>query len=451
MKDVRRLISQALEPVASKLDVSWTGIKSIRGLVPMPIETENALPLVARGVRWSRWFSGTISNTNTEIRKCRYADAKASIKSESKSNRIRKIQKCLFTNEKMRWSMKRYLNQGTFWADSTRCRTSAVFGHILYPLYQSRQIMQKYEQRGTTRSSRGIPKLFTSARREFLAPFPFQKNVFLRRSPEASREKEELCVRLKPSQQSDRHAHTRIFPPMVLCVHINKTTQEVSLRSVRLAVEENQFDLLLPEKVADIRFCAEVYIPSLSQFDPLITHFIESNKSNILNQESFVTPANLTVSIPAHAIREAPTPADGKRNKSSGIKTESDVLVEYTFTSFEHRSSLSGWDSKKEKLLQYTMVDGGRTSGRREEIRMLDSHRPEHAKIENWKEFYNAAMNFVDAIDGLRILETEFNTDEFTQANLDVSLTGRPDVHLGPPPLLHSVINFKAARALTGD
>lgn len=260
--------------------------------------------------------------------------------------------------------MTQSANPSEHWADSSLCESSAVFGYILYPM------LKALEARRTTHIAKGNnANDYLNSQHEFLTKLPGLRS-FLQHSRLANiEESEELRIRLFPDQETGTKCQTNIFPDLDISLDINRRSEKVSFSSSRLVLPEGEVHLLLPDEGTDIRFLSRSFVPSGEQLSPRISTFIENSNLNVFGQERLRTPTNLTVSVPSHAIRPVSETNDDAITKTRGPETGPDILVNYTFARLEHRSSFSG------KIfggsVRYTVIEAGKTGGKREELRMV--------------------------------------------------------------------------------
>lgn len=252
----------------------------------------------------------------------------------------------------------------THWAGSSLCESSAVFGYILYPM------LKTLEARRTAHIAKGnVPDDISNSEQEFLTKIPGLRSFLQRSGLTDIEEGEELRIRLFPDQGVGTEGQTNIFPDLDISLDINRRSEKVSLASSRLVFPELEVDLLLPDESTDIKFISRSFVSLGEQLSPRISTFIENSNLNVFGQERLRTPTSLTISVPSHAIRPVSGTKDDAANKTIGSETGSDILVNYTFARLEHRSSFSGKLSGAS--VQYTVIEAGKTGGKREELRML--------------------------------------------------------------------------------
>lgn len=279
------------------------------------------------------------------------------------------------------------------WADSSLCESSAVFGYILYPM------LKALEARRTAHIAKGnIPDDFLNSEQEFLTKLPGLRSFLQRSGLKDIKEGEELRIRLFPDQEMGTEGQKNNFPDLDISLDINRRSEKVSLASSRLVFPEGEVDLLLPDEGTDIKFTSRSFVPLDKQLSPHISTFVANSNLNVFGQERLRTPTSLTISVPSHAIRPVSGTKDDATNKTIGTIGSgigADILVNYTFARLEHLSSFSGKLSGAS--VQYTVIEAGKTGGKREELRMLmqaptfASQAPRPARVAELGRFVEAA------------------------------------------------------------
>lgn len=399
LDDVQRLLSQTLQPSAPKKSFSyWTGNPKLEDSVPSPIEIGKGLPLVARGTQWSRWTGGVSRKSgSTEGSKREDRDeAMSNVTTRSVKNEVvfKRVRASLLDGLKNVHSETTELSSGDFWDTSSLSGASAVFGHVIYPLEKSKEMLKQ----GGIRDNR---KDFDH-RRDFLTTFPGILSFLRGSNIDRVESGEELRIRLIPSQNLGPREKASLFPILDICVNIIANPRSIRLAKVQLAIEEREYDLLLPAEATDIRFLADSHIFSGAQVDPRITDFLEASNLNVFGQERLKTPPQLTLSVPAHAIWNPQARDSRTKNTSTAIHASSHQTIEYKFSSLEHQTFLS-WPVP-EGTMKYTVIEAGMAGGRREELRMVlkkdlaSSWDPSRVANKDLWNFYNAARTVVSKL-----------------------------------------------------
>lgn len=389
--------------------------------MPIRIETGTALPLVSRSKRWIRWTSSPEiklgKNNEGQVER----DGNASTSTKFTRDTLKDgISEKIVNHMQDFPLMTQSASSSEHWADSSLCESSAVFGYILFPM------LKALEARKNTHIAKGNnTNDILNSQHEFFTKLPGLRS-FLQHSRLADiEESEELRIRLFPDQETGTKLQTNIFPDLDISLDINRRSEKVSFASSRLIFPEGDVHLLLPGEGTDIRFLSRSFVPSGGYPSPRISTFIENSNLNVFGQERLRTPTNLTISVPSHAIRPASGNKDDTINKNSDPGTSPDILVNYTFAMLEHRSSFSG------KIFgastQYTVIEAGKTGGKREELRMVmevpntAAQTPRPPRVAELRRFVEAARNLAREIsiatvkkDSLLVLDQELfpTTDE---------------------------------------
>ena len=392
--------------------------------MPIRIETGTALPLVSRSRRWVRWTSSpeikSDKNNGGQVER----DGNASTSTKSTRDTLKDGISEKIVNHMQEFPlMTQSASSSEHWADSSLCESSAVFGYILFPM------LKALESRKNTHIVKGNnTNDILNSQHEFLTKLPGLRS-FLQHSRLADiEESEELRIRLFPDQETGTKLQTNIFPDLDIRLDINRRSEKVSFASSRLIFPEGNVHLLLPGEGTDIRFLSSSFVPSVPSGgypSPRISTFIENSNLNVFGQERLRTPTNLTISVPSHAIRPASGNKDDTINKNYDPGTSPGILVNYTFAMLEHRSSFSG------KIFgastQYTVIEAGKTGGKREELRMVmeapntAAQTPRPPRVAELRRFVEAARNLAREIsiatvkkDSLLVLDQELfpTTDE---------------------------------------
>ena len=334
--------------------------------MPIRIETGTALPLVSRSRHWIRWKSRreieSGRNKGSSVEKDENASAptkptRGMLKDGSISEKIVKHMQDVPL-------MTQSANPNEHWADSSLYESSAVFGYILYPM------LKALEARRTTHiaKTRNANDILNS-QHEFLTKIPGLRSFLQHSRLAAIEESEELRIRLFPDQKTGAKCQQNVFPDLDISLDINRKSGKVSFASSRLVFPESEVYLLLPDEGTDIRFLSRSFVPSGEHPSPNISTFIENSNLNVFGRDRLRTPTNLTLSVPSHAILPVSGTKDDAINTTCGPETSPDILVNYTFARLEHRSSFAGRISGGS--VRYTVIEAGKTGGKREELRMV--------------------------------------------------------------------------------
>lgn len=302
----------------------------------------------------------------------------------------------------------------SFWRESPTRNTSAVVGHILYPVRTS----NKMKTRPKRREPDNVLETFFNSQREMLTSVTSPRSYLKNSRLTDIEENEQLRIMLSPAQKTDLTGPPSAFPELFLYIRIDPDTKEASLAEVRLILQQRQVDLLLPDEAADVRFSAESSLRAAGEVDPEIMKFFEASYLDVTGRQRLRTPTNLTLLIPAQAIRTLSAASSGSTADSGqppGETAMSGVSVEYTFTGLEHWSAISGFDEDSGFRMQYSIVEAGETGGRRDELQIMfkkrqpknsedgggdigDGFNKEEEPVmtrKRFENFYNAAISLV--------------------------------------------------------
>lgn len=327
----------------------------------MQIETGTALPLVSRSRRWIRWTDGSTSEMKAD------KNHGGQVEKDENANASTKSTSGTLMDESISETTVKHMQDVplmTHWADSSLCETSAVFGYILYPMLKALEA-----RRAAQIAKENIPDDVLNTEQEFLTKLPGLRSFLQRSGLTDIEEDEQLRIKLFPGQEMGTEGKTNIFPDLDISLGINRRNEKVSLVSSRLVFPECEVNILLPDEGTDIKFKSRSFVSLSEESSPSISTFIEHSNLNVFGQERLRTPTSLTISIPSHAIRPVPRTKNDATNKTIGSGIGSDIPVNYTFARLEHRSSFSGKLSAAS--VRYTVIEAGKTGGKREELRML--------------------------------------------------------------------------------
>ena len=400
--DVCRLITQAFRPSSSRtIQLLWAE-GALSKASANPVDVESGLQWTERQTKWFRFGSPS-------------TPSKQHLRGQEDPAKQYTFEHLNIAMQGMRALL---LDSGTYvevqsqsdsprllWQSSAQRTLSAVLGHVLFPEVSARS--------GRAGAQPTLPSPTTSnGRRSFLSTVPvpgfwplLDKLTQGDPLPVAEQKSEidttgELWIRListstpRAAKKSDL-----VMPDIELCVRIDKSTNIAQLDKVKLMLSSRESDVLLPEEATDLRFVDETFITAGSSFEETINKFIQASNLDIFGQDRLRTPPKAQILIPKHALLNA------KRTtltKISDIPDEG-LLAQYTFSSLEHRSSLS--TSYEGCKLQYSIIEAGKTGGRRSEIRLIFAEPTslthdtlatrQSLRKERFKQFFNAANRLV--------------------------------------------------------
>ena len=416
LEDVRRLITQAVEPSTLRETHIWKGASSSPPVLT-PVEVGRGVPWIDRMAQWSRWRSTSDIVHGLGTRR-------EGSESESLAPFGSQRHKLLATS-----AISKFLGTGipetsrskasstaieSSWQNDVESQISAKFGLILHSAsaVQS-QVSGTYEKFETIKGSNGRE---LASQRVILTNIPGSLQLLQLEKAKDIQQREEIHVRLIPSAIENVH----VFPDIDLCIAIDPVKKTSQLDSIRLIIRETESDILLPEHRADVRFNVESYLTGSPQLDPRIQDFVQSSNFNIWGTERLKTPPRLKVVIPEHALKTfhaLPTvPSNG-------------ALIDYTFAGLDYRSQIQvPYDAYN---LQYTTIEAGKAGGRRTELCL------------RWK-FFPKCMPF-----NYLTPKPDFREDVFPSLmNVAYNLVGRLTAFGAEFKELDSMAKFKGIRRM---
>lgn len=348
--------------------MTWHDQELVKGS-PHPVEVGSALPLVARGIHWSRWAS-PIRRSSQALEVGEGPDL-SKIWSRSLSNSVFDR---LFPQTKPYPSNHPKKHAGLFWSRAPTRETFASFGQVIYLSKKLKELHKGVEGKRINVRSKTLRKTLAS-QRQLLGGFPGLRSV-LQDANMDMRTGEDLRIRLRPSPEFlMKTEEGRIFPEMELRVNCDPTTRTCELSHARLIVQRREVDVLLPTEAVDLRFSSETHLPSGAKIDPQILKFLNSSNVNVYRREALKITTALCLSIPARSVRKppsgaalAPSACKSESSEDSFLEESPDIAVNYVLSSVEHWSYMSG--DHMGLNLEYAVIGAGKM-GRKEEMRMV--------------------------------------------------------------------------------
>jgi len=307
-----------------------------------------------RTTQWSRWHSTTISQKATAHR-----DASPISRSQRLGSIFREAskflteEKAVYDHHEMPSSIERN------WGPILVPDSSILLGEVLFPTIQAQKAEEKRSY-GTTESSEfGVfLRSMANSRREILTSVAgMVRSLDSLGLGKAEDTRESLQIRMCPSLSGASSALLDALPDLEISVNLDNSTQQVSIKKARLVVEAKEVDVLLPDKVMDLRLRRKLHIYT-EEIDDALEHFIRSSNLNVWGPERLKTPSSLRLTIPAHAVRSFEKFDQSLFNKG--------LVVDYSFTSLEHVSRIT-MPYTETAHVNYTVVEAGKAGGRREE------------------------------------------------------------------------------------
>ncbi|MCJ1248586.1 hypothetical protein MMC30_005804 [Trapelia coarctata] len=390
-EDVQRLVFQLLQPdTVDKTQIQCDPPVKLMIPIHTPIEVGSAVPWTERGIQWIRWRDGELAESLGGEKSI--SNRRRSFLTTYDPVSSRGVAKA--TGRFLSEGRPRYANvsvrqrQPIYWQINQEHKVSAVLGQIIYPALQPRAETKLIQARTYARGSQHVKlekaflktidsrRIMTTILPEVLPSledFPFSGEDV----------RHELRVRLRPSLVQDGpDMSLKSLPEIDLRIGLGKRDEPVQIRSVQLVRDKCESDLLLPQEVADIRFCGYTVSEPTVEIDPKITRFVEESNFNVWGEERLQTPSKLSLRIPKWAIQQ-----DAAEDLTRTIG------VEYAYDSMEYRSYMSLM--YRGVRLYYTTIEAGKAGGRRTELRFEASlEGPSRVKSE-FIPFFDTVREFV--------------------------------------------------------
>ena len=336
----------------------WCGDVNQAQTVPVPVDVGSGLALIHRNQQWSRWCSPKARKLR-EVEVDRRKSTSPSPLDNAKA--VNTLNKFLAPPEQHQDLPS---ETSPYWQPNIVHSDSVTLGHLIFsgPLAAN---LSAPNQR-TTKAVRddhlvGRPK---KTRREFLSSIAGAFRLLQPLGSVMSKPTiaEYLQIHLAPSLGM-LPVPVEVLPNLEIRIKLSNDNMTASIEYVRL-VHSKHLDFMLPQNMVDLRFIrsSSVYWRTEGACDPRIQQFIQESNFNIWGTERLRTPTELTLDIPAHALRP--------HKQLVGEKVPGAMSVDYTFNSLEHRSELlipisetGEWSN-----LTYTNIEAGKLGGRRDEL-----------------------------------------------------------------------------------
>lgn len=325
------------------------------------MDVGSGLTLVDRDQQWSRWSGPVIRQIDLESEQDSHSDPLNTLASPMSFQK--ETSKALYqffptpsdgikSSEETspHWMLER-----SYW-------DSATLGQVVFPTKVANERSVHVKAKSIGNKDYKIRGRLAECRREFITLVPgivrSLEQLGLESLAFGMQSEEFLLIRLTPSFRNTALSFPfDALPDLEIQIAFDNDSQTTSVKDVR-TIYKNEFDFLLPQNTMDIRFARRTCVGSdLESLDPRILQFIQSSNLDIWGSDRLQTPTELALELPPHALRPHPTPSQ---------RTQKRGLVDYTFTSLEHRSSLSipfrqagSWSD-----LIYTSTEAGKIGGR---------------------------------------------------------------------------------------
>lgn len=361
-------------------------------MVPIhtPIEVGSAVPWTERGTQWVRWRDGERADSHDEKRP--FSEVRRRFLTRYDPELSRRVAKA--TGHFLSQGRPRYANvslggrQPTYWQINQEHKVSAVLGHIAYPALLPRAETKLTHARTYARGSQQakFEKAFLKtidSRRIMTTNLPEVLPSLEHISFSSQDVRHELKVRLTPSHVEDGlDVSLKSLPEIDLRIALGTQNEPVQIRSVQLVRDKSEMDLLLPQEVADIRFCGCTVSEATHRIDPKVKRFVEESNFNVWGEERLRTPSKLSLRIPKWTIQQG-----------AAEELTRPIEVEYAYDSMEYLSYMSMM--YRGVPMFYTTVEAGKAGGRRTELRFETTlEGPTHVKGE-FVPFFDTVREFV--------------------------------------------------------
>jgi hypothetical protein len=311
-----------------------------------------------------------------------------------------------------------------YWDIKTSTETFAMVGHVLWETTATSEVSTKLSEDSTQRTMFhpapvNISRLFGS--------MPLLNDL-----PTTS-----LVLRFIPSPWTAAGPDLLTnLPPVEMRFAVDTNTKELQLMDVIAVLESTASDVLLPDRILDLRFQQRTTAPlhTLHYHQlPQILEFLKASQLNLVRGR-LETPPGLTLPISNHLC-------NGPVSEALQDSVDESINAEYIFGGLEYRSTLAldfeGW------RLLYTSIEGGKADGRRAEL----SLRPQRLKNEIsdrkkssatlTEEFIRAAYCLVDTLGNYDTAPAEVvssytithDTEELSGLSYSTSLEKNKDFH----------------------
>ncbi|KAL8714170.1 MAG: hypothetical protein Q9220_001899 [cf. Caloplaca sp. 1 TL-2023] len=354
----QQLLGELIRPTSTTAIGAFTAgsSKSSADLIAVPIEVSKSLPLVHRGTEWARM------NSFTNDKSKKPPNQSQSSTEADTSKALSGISDHIQVSESLEM-IRKYSREHEFWQPEVFQDSSAIVGYLLYP---AGNILSK------PRSASSFPE--SSNHRVFQTDVPSLRRT-IERHRIKTKIKEELHIQLKANNRVSATKPEEGNPPdLELRLATDPQDLKVSLKNVRLVLEDKQADLLLPQQPVDLRFASQRYINAKDICDPKISDWIDQNNLDLGDINELKTPTNLTINMPRRLFLSG---------QESNEADTLEVSVDYSVASIEYRAILHARPARppgvKQFSLSYSCIDGGPIGGRRQELRIYDNRALEFA------------------------------------------------------------------------
>ncbi len=340
----------------------WCGNINQAETVAVPVDVGSGLALIHRNQQWSRWCSPNAR----KIREVKAERGKSTSPNPlDNAKALNTLNKFLARPEQHHESS---LEASPYWQPNIVHSDSVTLGHVVFSgTLAGKRSAPNQAKTEAVKDDQSTGRL-NNIRREFVSSIA---GVFRLLQPLGSVTSnpaiaEYVQVHLTPSLGT-LPVPMEVLPNLEIRIKLNNNTMTTSIEYVRL-VHSKHLDFMLPQNTVDLRFIrgSSVYWQTDGPRDPRIQQFIQDSNFDIWGTDRLRTPTELALEIPAHAMRP--------HKRFPGEKVPGAMLVDYTFSSLEHRSELlipigkaGEWSN-----LTYTNIEAGKLGGRRDELTLTN-------------------------------------------------------------------------------
>ena len=348
----------------------WVHGTSVNKIIASPVDAGTHLAMKDRHIEWSRWCATSSFRPDGETESI-FSDKPSTTKWKEKV--LPSIIGFLKTyDSKPKVDLSK--TESPFWKQNLSFTTVARLGQVIFPSSMTKEIQRNLpKQMTSTPTATQFEAALDRSGREFLT---VAAGIFkpLSTLDGESTEFENLFIILSPSLPLNPSLEMLdALPSLELEIDLDSRKQDITLSAARLIMEDAEMDVLLPSNNMDIRLSKRTFVRSAVP-DSALFDFVKSSSLNIWGNDRLTTPNDLTLTVPPHTLR-----VDPKREKD--MYKPKDILerglsVQYTFTRLEHRSTIRT-SFMENTQVDYTIIEAGRTGGRREELSITNRPRLE--------------------------------------------------------------------------
>ncbi|KAL9124470.1 MAG: hypothetical protein Q9217_006197 [Psora testacea] len=366
LDDALRILTTAANPNGiQERTLLWAYEPDSDVLVSSLVDVDSSIPMADRHIQWSRWRTPVMAGN--EVADLSKRDMKNILGEEVRKRKERALDNArLFLSEQSKTTTERNQYEvppsiAKYWTPHLVSDTMATLGQVVFPTTTTHGAQLNLLKTASGNRSAEFEETMAQSRREFLTKIPGLLGS-LRLLRTESENSESLYITLSPNPPPHSSPQlAKALPRMELRIGLTDSEQRVRMETARLIVEEKELDVLLPVDILDIRLSKQTSVYA-NAFDPALQAFVSLSNLDIWGNDRLTTPNSLSIMVPGHAIRSP--------NQRYGLKHFQDLQVDYVFTNLEHRSRLTT-AYPPDAEINYTIIEAGRTRGRREELTLV--------------------------------------------------------------------------------